>query len=52
MPRTGGRCMRVGIYASDCGSQWTVEMGLVYSEFPTCPHCNRAVNFTYVGPLP
>lgn len=51
MPRTGNKATQVGRYASDCGPQWTVDMHRVGNEFPPCPHCHRAVNYTYVGPI-
>jgi hypothetical protein len=45
MPRTGDKCTSIGKYKSDCG-HWTVDMKKVGDEFPPCPHCHRAVNYT------
>jgi len=48
MPRTGEFAPQTGKYASDCGPEWTVRMR-VGEELPPCPHCHRAVNYTFLS---
>jgi hypothetical protein len=46
MPRTGAKNTVAGIYKCDsCGERITEPLG---HEFPDCPKCKKAVNWTLV----
>jgi hypothetical protein len=49
MPKTGDKCTQIGRYASYCGPEWIVHVRRLGAEFPPCGHCDRPVNYRYVG---
>ena len=49
MPRSGEHCIQPGLYASDCGDEWSVPMTTPGDEFPLCPHCHRFVRFHLIA---
>jgi hypothetical protein len=49
MPRSGEHCIQPGVYAPDCGDDWSVHMAATGDEFPRCPHCHRLVRYTLIA---